>query len=188
LKILILQLAIQISALLNVEDQQAQNDIGRTKDEEELIARLDYLQLDHNRLLRTLDAQQSNFRAIMASLQHHLQQQSLDENERQFYSNSLRCISGKYGPLARLESWTITPYEVELGLIIGTGGFGEVYQGSWNKMPVAIRVLKSDAGIIPNLEVIRREINVRNVNYVYSVDGIKFVVDLVDDFTSPCSR
>jgi WD40 repeat protein len=159
LKILILQLAIQISALLNVEDQQAQNDIGRTKDEEELIARLDYLQLDHNRLLRTLDAQQSNFRAIMASLQHHLQQQSLDENERQFYSNSLRCISGKYGPLARLESWTITPYEVELGLIIGTGGFGEVYQGSWNKMPVAIRVLKSDAGIIPNLEVIRREIN-----------------------------
>jgi hypothetical protein len=30
---------------------------------------------------------------------------------------------------------------------------GEVYKGSWNRILVAIRVLKSDTGIIPNVEV-----------------------------------
>lgn len=60
--------------------------------------------------------------AIMASLQRHLQQQSLDRRERQFYMSSLRRISMTSGRHYELESWTITSYDVEFGPIIGSGG------------------------------------------------------------------
>jgi hypothetical protein len=58
----------------------------------------------------------------MASLQRHLQEQSIDARERQFYSSSLRQISLTSGSHAELESWTITPYDIEFGPIIGSGG------------------------------------------------------------------
>lgn len=58
----------------------------------------------------------------MVSLQRHLQQQSLDERERQFYSSSLHHISAISGSHVELESWMITPYDVDFGSLIGSGG------------------------------------------------------------------
>jgi hypothetical protein len=58
----------------------------------------------------------------MTSLQRHLQYQSLDERERQFYMSSLHHVSMSSGTHAELENWTITPYEIEFGPIIGSGG------------------------------------------------------------------
>jgi len=150
--------SFQISALLNIQDWQTLNDGARAKDKDELMSRLDDLEKHQNKLMKSFDAQQSNFMAIMASLQRHLQQQSLDTRERQFYSSSLHHISALSGFHVELESWMITSYDVDFGSPIGSGGFGEVFEGTWNKTPVALKVLKAD-GVAPSSVAVRREID-----------------------------
>lgn len=44
----------QISSLLNIQDWQARYDNARTKDHEELMNRLDDLEVNHNKLLEIL--------------------------------------------------------------------------------------------------------------------------------------
>ena len=70
----------------------------------------------------------------------------------------------------------ITSYEVEFGPKIGFGGLcvprlggyfyahyilcsGEVYKGMWNKMQVAIKVVRTDSGLIPSPMVRRGDLD-----------------------------
>lgn len=100
----------------------------------------------------------------MASLQRHLQQQSLDDRERQFYQSSLHHISILSGSHVELKGWMVTSYDVDFGSLIGSGGLwvcglwslpcwspysGQVFEGVWNKTPVALKVLKAD-GVAPS--------------------------------------
>jgi len=59
-----------------------------------------------------------------------------------------------------LQHWMITPYEVEFGSQIGSGGFGQVFKGTWNETEVALKVLATETGIIPSSLAIRREIEI----------------------------
>jgi len=96
----------------------------------------------------------------MVSLHRHLAQRSLDEPERRFFSTSLRYLSTSSGRQVQVESWMVTSYDVEFGPQIGVGGFGKVYKGTWQKLEVALKVMKTDSGIVPSSESIKDEIYV----------------------------
>jgi hypothetical protein len=68
------------------------------------------------------DVQQSNMLSMMASLQRRLDQQSATDQELHFFSHSLQSLSTYSGQHVKLESWMVTPYEVEFGQRIGEGG------------------------------------------------------------------
>jgi hypothetical protein len=113
--------------------------------------------------------------AIQASLQKLLTDRSATNQEHQFYQESLRHISNLSGIQVELNTWTITAFEVDMGPEIGSGGLyvihsilfiqisrfgcsritnsGRVLKGTWNKTPVALKVLKTEHGITPNSKV-----------------------------------
>jgi hypothetical protein len=112
--------------------------------------------------------------AMMVSLQRRLDNLSDGERERQFFSHALRYLITASGRQVEMENWMITSYEVELGRRIGSGGLyaiflvsifcafcslvlndhsGEVFMGTWNNTQVAIKVMKTDGGVMPSSTV-----------------------------------
>lgn len=73
-------------------------------------------------IILPLDAQQSSAMAMMVSLQKRLQNGSDSDRERQFFSQSLHCLSTASGCQVQLEDWMITSFEVDFGKEIGAGG------------------------------------------------------------------
>lgn len=57
----------------------------------------------------------------MVSLQKSLDKQT-DARHRQFLSHSLNYLSSTSGQQVQLDYWTITSFEVEFGIPIGSGG------------------------------------------------------------------
>jgi hypothetical protein len=66
--------------------------------------------------------QQNNIMAMMVSLQRRLDHRSDDNRERQFFSHTLEYLTTASGRQVEMENWMITPYEVEFGPLIGSGG------------------------------------------------------------------
>jgi len=95
---------------------------------------------------------------MIVSLQRRLDLRSDDDRELQFFSHVLRYLTTSSGIRVELQSWMITSYEVEFGSKIGSGGFGQVFVGTWNNTQVALKVLATDAGITPSSMSIRQEI------------------------------
>jgi hypothetical protein len=110
--------------------------------------------------------------AMMASLQRHLDERSATDQELHFFSHSLQYLSTYSGQHVKLEHWMVTAFEVEFGRQIGAGGLfvaallfcrnrfsfqqshsGQVFQGLWNKTEVALKVLKTEGGIMPSSAV-----------------------------------
>jgi hypothetical protein len=111
--------------------------------------------------------------AMMVSLQRRLDEQTADSPlEQTFYSSILRYLSTKSGRHIEIQDWMITSYDVEFGYEIGSGGLyvferwlpngsnsqigndsGKGFKGTWNKMPVALKVLKDDRGMAPSSTV-----------------------------------
>jgi hypothetical protein len=60
--------------------------------------------------------------AMMVSLQRRLDHRSDGDTERQFFSHTLRYLTTSSGSQVEVENWMITPYEVEFGAQIGSGG------------------------------------------------------------------
>jgi len=94
----------------------------------------------------------------MVCLRRRLESRSDGDREQQFFGYVLQLLTAIHGYEVDVEDWMITSYEVEFGPRIGYGGFGEVYKGMWNRMQVAIKVLRTDSGLIPSPIGIRREI------------------------------
>ena len=112
---------------------------------------------------------------MIVSFTRYLEEHSGGDREQEFFSRCIRYLSVKSGRQVRWESWMITSFDVELGREIGSGGLwvfclcigvtcyhlsshssqcsARVFEGTWKKMRVAVKVLKSDAGITPNPEV-----------------------------------
>jgi hypothetical protein len=108
--------------------------------------------------------------AMIVSLQRRLDDRSLDEiRERSFFSHSLQYLKTTSGRQIEVHDWMITSYEVEFGDEIGAGGLyviyyssyvlpydpnnvssSKVFQGTWNKTHVALKVLRTDSGITPS--------------------------------------
>ena len=41
-------------------------------------------------------------------------------------------------------AWIIAPSQLTLGKAIGSGGFGDVYQGKWGELTVAIKRVRAE--------------------------------------------
>jgi len=107
--------------------------------------------------------------AVMVSLHKRLETGTVKERERRFFTHSLRHLKILSGCSVEAEEWTITSYEVEFGREIGSGGLyvscvfvtimqplivyfssGRVFQGSWNRTKVALKVLVANDGATPS--------------------------------------
>ena len=60
--------------------------------------------------------------AMMVSLQHRLQTGSDENREQQFFRHTLRRLTTISGRHVEMEEWMVTPYDVEFGHKIGSGG------------------------------------------------------------------
>jgi hypothetical protein len=108
--------------------------------------------------------------AMMTALQKMIIKRLSGERERLFFAHALKHLSTVSGKHVKFEEWMVTSYEVEFGPEIGSGGLyvplsqvsflnstftvsGKVFQGTWNRMSVALKVLKSDSGATPSSSV-----------------------------------
>ena len=113
----------------------------------------------------------------MVCLRRRLENRSDDDREWQFFRYVLQMLISRNEFEVEIEDWMITSYDVEFGPRIGFGGLcvpnsdryllmfsiyahrmlcsGEVYKGVWNKMQVAIKVVRTDSGLIPSPTVCR---------------------------------
>ena|ERR1700692_594859 len=112
--------------------------------------------------------------AIMVSLQRRLVTGSETNREQQFFEHTLQLLTTSSGHHVEMEDWMITPYDVEFGHEIGSGGLygfiflscmwaycsmyaivsGHVFKGSWNKTNVALKVLILEDGVAPTSSVL----------------------------------
>jgi hypothetical protein len=127
---------------VNIQDWQSQNYNARLADQKLLHDRLDDLEANVNKLSEALstsaiglickllvmeaknsaDAQQSEMKAMMVSLQRRLDQRLGGDRECQFISHSLTYLHTASGSHVRVENWMITSFDVEFGPVIGVGG------------------------------------------------------------------
>jgi hypothetical protein len=64
---------------------------------------------------------------MMVSLQRRLDHPSNGDREREFFSHTLQYLTTTSGRQVEMKNWMITPYEVEFGPQIGSGGLYVVY-------------------------------------------------------------
>ncbi|CAA7270611.1 unnamed protein product [Cyclocybe aegerita] len=151
--------AFQISALVNIQQWQERNDKARAKDRRSLNLRLNQLAADNLRLMEVLDIKKNSPTALMVSLHRRIEEKQGEKEDLQFFTHSLRCLTRVSGQQVDIKPWTISPYDVEFGPLIGSGGFGKVYRGTWNKMEVALKVMKNSEDITPRAAAVRREVD-----------------------------
>ncbi|KIM73018.1 hypothetical protein PILCRDRAFT_15623 [Piloderma croceum F 1598] len=149
-----------ISALLNIQAWQSMNEKARATDQRELNERLSSLEINHQLLPETLNVHQRNMMGMMISLQRHIQRGVDEDWERRFFAHTLQYLTTSSGRQVEVEDWMITSYEVEFGHEIGSGGFGQVFKGSWNRTDVALKVLTMQDGVTPSSTSIRDEIQI----------------------------
>ncbi|KAJ6556800.1 kinase-like domain-containing protein [Mycena vulgaris] len=152
----------QITSLVNVQSMLKKDERARIEDAESLATRLDGLERNQRDLREALDVNQSNMIAMMVSIQRRLEAQPTPTNnpEQQFYAHALEYLSSSSGKRVEAEDWMIPAFEVDYGPEIGSGGFGTVYRGTWNRTEVAIKCVHSFEGMKPNISLLRREIDV----------------------------
>ncbi|TFK74230.1 kinase-like protein [Pluteus cervinus] len=146
---------------VNVPQWQDEHEKARQRDQDELNMKLGVLESNRNQLGKVLDDQHSSMMAMMVSLQKSINKPASSSNsrEKQFYSHSLNYLSTMSGERVQLANWMITSFEVEFREKIGSGGFGQVFKGVWNKIPVAIKVFRAESGAVPRSASIKREID-----------------------------
>ncbi|KAJ7912675.1 kinase-like domain-containing protein [Mycena leptocephala] len=152
--------AFEISSLLNVQTMLAESKRAQARDAEALHTYLNKLESNNAKLLHTLEINQNNTIAMMVSIQKQLNNQNVDREEQKFYTHTLEYLTSRSGKNVKVEEWMISAFEVDYGPEIGTGGFGTVYLGTWNRTEVAIKVLQNVAGIRPSLMSLQNEIDI----------------------------
>jgi hypothetical protein len=65
---------------------------------------------------------QNNIMVMMVSLQRRLDRLSDGDRERQFFSHALEYLTTSSGRQVEMENWMVTPYDMEFGPQIGSGG------------------------------------------------------------------
>ncbi|KAK2464437.1 hypothetical protein APHAL10511_003585 [Amanita phalloides] len=155
-----LAISFQITALFDIKSAQVRNEEARVQDQLILDQRLGGIENDHTELrsvLQGLMDQQNAAVALIASLEKRSQIAAISK-ERNFFSHACQYLSHISGEQVELESWTITRFDVEFGVEIGSGGFGQVFKGTWGKTEVALKVLKIENGCAPGSSAVRREV------------------------------
>ena len=131
---------LKLSAEVDIRDWQKNNDSGRDTDQRTLNEHLTELEANQGKLRVILgtsiifplgmssnehitDIHQHNMVAMMISLRKIVTKQLCRERERRFFSSTLSYleeVSGKH--CVNAESWMVTPFDVEFGPEIGSGG------------------------------------------------------------------
>ncbi|KAJ7762903.1 kinase-like domain-containing protein [Mycena metata] len=155
--------AFQISALVDVQLMIKDDEIARNEDSDNLASRLESLEKNQVELRQALDMNQNNMLAMMVSIQRRLDDapKAIEHNpEQQFYAHALEYLSSTSGEKVNAEDWMVPAFEVDYGTEIGSGGFGTVYRGTWNRTEVAIKVVHQFDGVKANLSLLRKEIDI----------------------------
>ncbi|KAJ7788428.1 kinase-like domain-containing protein [Mycena olivaceomarginata] len=152
--------AFQISSLLNIQTMLVESKKAQARDTEALHTYLSALERNNAKLLRTLEINQNNTIAMMVCIQKQLKNRNIDRAEQQFYTHTLEYLTSRSGTQVKVENWMISSFEVQYQEEIGSGGFGTVYRGTWNRTEVAIKVLRNEVGIRPSHAAIRNEIDI----------------------------
>ncbi|PPR08181.1 hypothetical protein CVT24_001531 [Panaeolus cyanescens] len=154
--------AFQIASLVSIQHWQAKTEKARIADRASLHAHLDEIESNQKLLVKALSNQKSSDLALMTTLQRRLTQKSsnADPKELEFYSHSLRYLETKSGERVDIQPWTISPFDVEIGTQMGSGGFGRVCKGTWNQMNVAVKLMKTSENVTPDVGTIRREVGI----------------------------
>ncbi|KAJ7025581.1 kinase-like domain-containing protein [Mycena alexandri] len=154
--------AFQISALVDVQLMLKDDETARNEDSDNLASRLDNLEKNQVELRQALDINQNNMLAMMVSIQRRLDAPKAVEHnpEQQFYAHTLEYLSSTTGGKMDPEDWMVPAFEVDYGTEIGSGGFGTVYRGTWNRTEVAIKVVHQFGGVKANLSLLRKEIDI----------------------------
>ncbi|TFK68136.1 kinase-like protein [Pluteus cervinus] len=150
--------AFNITSLLNIQHWQEEHSKARERDQDELNNKLSMLESNQSQLSEMLKDQHSSMMAMMVSLQKSINKSDSSDRQKQFYSHSLKYLSSASGEHVQLAVWMITSFEIEFGEKIGSGGFGQVFKGTWNKTPVALKVFQAETGGIPSSASIKREL------------------------------
>lgn len=58
----------------------------------------------------------------MVSIQKQLNSRSVNRAEQDFYTHTLQYLTLRSGQNVKIEEWMISPFEIEYGSEIGTGG------------------------------------------------------------------
>ncbi|KAK2462742.1 hypothetical protein APHAL10511_005260 [Amanita phalloides] len=157
-----LAISFQITTLLDITSVQVQNEEAQVQDKLILDQRLEGIENNYAELRSMLQAlmdQQNAAAALIASLDKR-SQIATSSGERRFFSHAFQYLSTISGEQVELESWTITRFDVEFGVEIGSGGFGQVFKGTWGKTEVALKVLKIENGCAPSSNTICREVTI----------------------------
>ncbi|KAF7340286.1 Kinase-like protein [Mycena venus] len=106
------------------------------------------LEHSHNELRRALDINHRNMLAMMVSIERRMDENRSGTNpEQNFYSHTLQYFTSTSGQHVKLEDWMISPFDVDYGPEIGSGGF------TWNWTEVAIKLIHNASGVAANVEV-----------------------------------
>ncbi|KAJ7615435.1 hypothetical protein FB45DRAFT_1108090 [Roridomyces roridus] len=152
-----------ISALWNVQTALNNDRKARKADGDALNRRLKNMERNQAELKRVLDVNQDNMMAMMVSIERKLASQNVKRMpsvQQTFYGHALQYLTVLSGQQVKVEDWMITPFDVDFGKEVGSGGFGKVYRGTWNHTEVAIKVVRNGAGVTPRAEVLRSEIEI----------------------------
>ncbi|KAF7982500.1 hypothetical protein HWV62_28092 [Athelia sp. TMB] len=90
--------------------------------------------------------------SVLNGISRFVQEQASQNFLKALFLKEKRISQIESGRQIQPEEWMITSYEVEFGQEIGSGGFGRVFRGTWNKTDVALKVLKSEGGVTASSE------------------------------------
>ncbi|KAJ7737305.1 kinase-like domain-containing protein [Mycena metata] len=152
--------AFQISSILNIQSMLAESKSAQSRDTETLHSYLSTLAKSNAKLLQTLEINQDNTIAMMVSIQKQLNNDNVDHAEKTFYTHTLEYLTTRSGKTVKVEEWMVSPFDVDYNNEIGSGGFGTVYHGTWNRTEVAIKVLQNAGGMKPSSASLQNETHI----------------------------
>ncbi|KAJ7050732.1 kinase-like domain-containing protein [Mycena amicta] len=166
----------QLSAMINVSAMTVRDGAARAQDAQAMTGRLQSMEHNQNEMRQALELNANNMLSLLLTIQHRLDSAPspapntglpAPEAEHRFYARALEYLNvttpaAQRQSLIGTERWMISSFEVEFdeGGVIGRGGFGTVYRGSWNRTEVAIKVVHDFGGIRANNALLRKEIDV----------------------------
>ncbi|KAJ7627321.1 kinase-like domain-containing protein [Roridomyces roridus] len=153
--------SFQVSASLNIQQMLRDNERARLDDAQTLASRFSELENNHNELRRELDINHKNMLAMMVSIERRIEEnRGRNAPEQRFYSHTLQYLASTSRQQVKLENWMVSPFDVDFGEEIGVGGFGTVFQGTWNRTEVAIKMIRNESGVAANVQMLRHEIDI----------------------------
>ncbi|KAK7064891.1 kinase-like protein [Favolaschia claudopus] len=152
--------AFQISASLNIQANLRDNERARQEDAVALNGRFTTLESNNVELKQALDINQKSTRALIVSLERRIGRHEGSNPERKFLSHTLQYLASTSSEQVKVEDWMISPFDVDHGQEIGSGGFGTVYKGTWNRTQVAIKLIRNQSGVAASADLLRKEIDI----------------------------